>query len=66
MRNSTAAWWWSIEMKKTLIANSHRRQFYGADFQAVAIAIADENNIAYNSDDYTALESAPDPDCKCE
>ena len=48
-----------------LIAQSHRQQFEGEDYQAAAIGIADENGIAYESDAYTSLMSNPSPDCTC-
>ena len=50
---------------KTLIAKSHRRQFAGEDYQAVAIDLAEANKIPFESDDYTALQSAPSPECDC-
>jgi hypothetical protein len=51
--------------KKSLLAQSHRRQFNGEDFQAVAIDIAEANNIAFEDDAYTQLQSSPDPGCDC-
>ena len=50
---------------KRLIAESHARQFAGEDYQFVTVSIADANDINYDSDDYTALQSAPDQNCKC-
>ena len=51
--------------RAALIAESHRRQFYGEDYQAVAIDIADQNEISYGSEDFTAFQSAPDENCQC-
>jgi hypothetical protein len=52
-------------MKRTLLAESHRRQFNGEDYQAVAIDVAERNGFEFDSAEYTALQSAPDQDCKC-
>jgi hypothetical protein len=52
-------------MKPGLLAQSHRLQFEGGDFQSVAVNIAGSNGIEYGSDDYAELESAPDPECGC-
>jgi hypothetical protein len=48
-----------------LISESHKRQFAGEDYQAVAIDIAEENGIAFESELYTLLQSSPDPICAC-
>lgn len=53
-------------MKPHLLAESHRRQFNGEDYQAVAIDIAESNAIAFEDDDYTVLQSSPDPSCGCQ
>lgn len=50
---------------KSLIRQSHEQQFYGEDYQAAAIGLADANGISYESDEYTMLQSAPDPNCDC-
>jgi hypothetical protein len=50
---------------KRLLADSHRRQFAGEDFQTVAIDIAEENKIAFESEEYTSLQTGPDPSCEC-
>ena len=50
---------------KELLKESHRRQFDGEDYQAVAIDLCDGTTIEWEDDDYLALQSAPDPGCKC-
>jgi hypothetical protein len=50
---------------RSLLAESHRLQFAGEDYQAAAIGIADKNGIAYEDEAYTQLMSAPDPGCDC-
>jgi hypothetical protein len=52
-------------MKKHILAEAHRRQFNGEDWQKVAVDLAEEFNIDYDSDDYTELCSTPDPSCEC-
>jgi len=47
------------------MAESHRRQFAGEDFQAVAIELAERNAILFESDAYTELMSSPDTSCDC-
>lgn len=57
-----------MEMKtltKAMLRESHQRQFDGEDYQAVAIAIAESNGFPFESDEYTELQSGPDPSCKC-
>jgi hypothetical protein len=49
-----------------LIAESHRRQFAGEDYQYVAIGIAESNGIKFEDEEYTQLQSAPDPNCGCQ
>ena len=48
-----------------LVAESHRRQFDGEDFQAVANDLAERNGIAFEDDEYTRLQSPPDSGCDC-
>ncbi len=50
---------------QSLLRESHRRQFEGEDYQYVAISIAESNGIAFESDEYTLLQSSPDPGCDC-
>jgi hypothetical protein len=50
---------------KRLLQESHRRQFNGEDFQAVSIDLAESNGIAFEDEDYTTLQSSPDPSCNC-
>ena len=52
-------------MNLFLLAESHRQQFAGADYQDVAIVIAEAHGIPFESDDYAALQSAPDENCRC-
>jgi hypothetical protein len=52
-------------MNPSLLKESHRRQFAGEDYQYVAISLAESNGITFESEDYTALQSAPDPTCDC-
>jgi hypothetical protein len=52
-------------MNANRLAESHRRQFQGEDFQTVAIDIADGAKISFESEEYTKLMSAPDPGCEC-
>lgn len=54
-----------IDMKAKLLAESHRLQFSGQDWQTVAIGIAESNGIKFEDDEYKKLCSAPDPDCEC-
>ena len=54
-----------MHLKKHLLAESHRRQFNGEDYQGVAIDIAEGNNIAFEDDAFTELQSSPDPNCEC-
>jgi hypothetical protein len=55
----------SNESMKKLLQESHRRQFAGEDYQYVAISIAENNRISFESNDYIELQSAPDPNCDC-
>lgn len=48
-----------------LIAESHRRQLTGEDYQAVAQDLCIEHKFDFESDEYTQLQSAPDPGCRC-
>lgn len=48
-----------------LLRESHRRQFAGEDYQRVTNDLAEANGIPYESDEYSSLQSAPDPDCDC-
>ncbi len=50
---------------KTLVKISHMRQFNGEDFQSVAIDLAGDYGILFDSDDYTAIQSAPSEGCDC-
>jgi hypothetical protein len=50
---------------KSLLAESHRRQFDGEDWQGVANEIARKNNFAWESEEYTTLCSSPEPGCDC-
>lgn len=49
-----------------LIAESHRQQFHGEDYQYVAIGIAESNGIKFESEEYTQLMSSPSPECGCQ
>lgn len=42
------------------LAESHRRQFEGEDYQAVAIDLAERTGR-----DYEDFDSSPDPECGC-
>ena len=50
---------------RILVAESHRRQFNGEDFQVVAVDIAQRNGIVYEDGAYTELQSSPNPGCDC-
>lgn len=52
-------------LKKSTLAESHRRQFAGEDYQGVAIDLAETYDIDFDSDAYTKLQSSPDPGCDC-
>ena len=52
-------------LKKHLLAESHRRQFAGEDYQGVAIEIAEENGIEFNDELFTELQSTPEPGYEC-
>lgn len=53
------------------MAESHRRQFAGEDYQAVAHDIANRPSVYLNpdtedgADAWRDLESEPTPDCEC-
>lgn len=51
-------------LKKRLIAESHRRQFSGEDYQAVAVDLW-QGLDTESEDDYNTLATAPDPGCEC-
>jgi hypothetical protein len=53
------------KVTKGMLRESHRRQFEGEDYQLVAIGIAEANGIAFESGDYTTLQSSPHPGCDC-
>lgn len=53
------------KLTKRMLAESHRRQFDGEDYQAVANGIAENSGIAFEDEEYTQLQSSPDPDCDC-
>ena len=46
------------------LAESHRRQFEGEDYQAVAQDLCDRMD-SPTKDDYLKLSSSPDPSCDC-
>ena len=48
-----------------LIRESHRRQFGGQDFQTVAVDLAAEHDVPFESFSYTAILSGPEPGCEC-
>lgn len=48
-----------------LIAESHRRQLAGEDYQAVAIDLADEAGYEYESSEFGQLQSMPAESCGC-
>lgn len=48
-----------------LLIESHRRQFVGEDYQAVAQDLCDRIKNP-TTEDYLALSSSPDPDCGCD
>ncbi len=48
-----------------MLAESHRRQFAGEDWQAVSIEIAERAGIEFEDEEYTELNSSPDPGCEC-
>jgi len=50
---------------ESLMAESHRRQYAGEDYQAVAIDLATGAGIKPESPEYLDLESAPAPGCEC-
>lgn len=52
-------------LKKHMLAESHRRQFAGEDYQYVAQCLCIEHKFDFESDEYTQLQSAPDPGCDC-
>jgi hypothetical protein len=54
-----------MPLKTHLLAESHRRQFNGEDYQAVAIELAEANGIEFEQDEFTELESSPEPGCDC-
>ena len=51
-------------MNATLISESHRRQFDGEDYQAVAQDLCDRMANP-TEEDYQALSTSPDPGCDC-
>ncbi len=53
------------KVTKSMLRESHRRQFAGEDYQYVAIGIAESNGIPFDGDDYAALQSSPAPVCDC-
>jgi hypothetical protein len=53
------------KLTKSMLAESHRRQFNGEDYQGVSISIAESNGIKFEDDEYTELQSSPDPSCEC-
>ena len=53
-----------IKMNR-LIAESHRRQLAGEDHHYVAQCLCIECKFEFDSDEYTQLQSAPDPGCGC-
>lgn len=53
------------QLKKHVLAESHRRQFNGEDYQGVAIDLAETHDFTFESDAFTQLQSSPDPGCEC-
>lgn len=52
-------------LPKHLIAESHRRQFEGEDYQAVANDIAERAGIKFEDEAYKTLSTSRDPGCDC-
>ena len=50
---------------KSLIRESHRRQFHGEDYQRVAIEIAARVKASYEGELFSELMSEPDAGCDC-
>lgn len=50
---------------RSTLAESHRRQFGGADYQGVAIDLCEANGFTFESEEHVKLESSPDPGCDC-
>lgn len=47
------------------LAESHRRQFNGEDYQGVAIDLCEQGGFEFESDEHVKLESSPDSECEC-
>ena len=52
-------------LKRYTLAESHRRQFAGEDYKAVANDLAEKHGFDWESDEYTELQTSPDPGCNC-
>jgi hypothetical protein len=50
---------------RSTLAESHRRQFGGEDYQGVAAELCEAGGFEFESDEHVKLESGPDPDCEC-
>lgn len=55
----------NAEKLKRLIAESHKRQFRGEDYQGVAIDLCEDVGIEWGSPEHQAVESSPEPGCDC-
>lgn len=53
-----------IEVSKNMMSESHRRQFVGEDYQAVAVDIASRYE-SLTDDQFNLLCESPDPACDC-
>lgn len=53
-----------IEISKSMMSESHRRQFAGEDYQAVAQDIADAHP-GLSDDQFNLICESPEPDCDC-
>lgn len=52
-------------MNKSLLKESHRRQFEGEDWQKVVNEICERNGFKWGEDEYEELATSPEPGCDC-
>ena len=53
------------KLLRSSLAESHRRQFNGRDYQGVAIDLCQAYGFEFESEEHIKLESSPSPECDC-
>lgn len=63
--NDTQTQAWLDSLVERRMKQSHKRQFNGEDWQAVASGLTDDVPESLREEAFAALSSSPDPGCEC-